>query len=126
MDLVLETATFLPSIWSAINLSGEFSIEYQIFIRSLNQVRVWKVINNFVSETGYGQIVLPCVTQNLISKVTGRTFNLINIFISLELFLSLWSKTVDKFPIYNFEIRTDLISCDLFVAKLVERREFRI
>ena len=81
------------------------------------------MINNFVSGTGYGQIVLPCVTQNLISKVTGRTFNLINIFISLEL---LKSKTVDEFPIYNFEIRTDLISCDLFVAKLVERREFRI
>ena len=81
-----------------------------------------------VAETGYGQIVLPCVTQNLISKVTGRTVNnSVNLFISLEFLLSLSKgKTVDEFPIYNFEIRIDLISCDLFVAKLAERREFRI
>ena len=78
------------------------------------------------AETGYGQIVLPCVTQNLISKVTGRTVNnSVNLFISLEFLLSK-GKTVDEFPIYNFEIRIDLISCDLFVAKLAERREFRI
>ena len=97
----------------AINLVNSKFVKWVTHTSSI----VTRVIisRHSVAETGCGPTVLPCVTPNTISKVTGEP----NKQISCTLFK--YTRNGGRF-VLNLQLpsssRTDLLSWDLFVAEV--------